>query len=102
MLVLVVAVAGAALVVHRDARAALEHPRRSSCPGCRWCARARTASSRHPNYVAVVVEGVALPLVGSAWITAVVFTVANAFVLARADPLRERARSPRRAAPAVA
>jgi methyltransferase len=24
----------------------------------------------HPNYAAVVVEGVALPLVGSAWITA--------------------------------
>jgi methyltransferase len=36
---------------------------------------------RHPNYVAVVVEGIALPLVGSAWITAVVFTVANAFLL---------------------
>lgn len=36
----------------------------------------------HPNYVAVVVEGVALPLVGSAWITALLFTVANAFVLA--------------------
>ena len=36
---------------------------------------------RHPNYVAVVVEGVALPLVGSAWVTAVLFTVANAFVL---------------------
>ena len=36
---------------------------------------------RHPNYVAVVVEGFALPLVGTAWITAVVFTVANAFLL---------------------
>lgn len=36
---------------------------------------------RHPNYVAVVVEGVALPLVGSAWITAVVFTVLNAVLL---------------------
>lgn len=30
---------------------------------------------RHPNYVAVVVEGVALPLVHAAWITAAVFTV---------------------------
>jgi methyltransferase len=37
---------------------------------------------RHPNYVAVVVEGVALPLVHAAWITALVFTVANAFLLA--------------------
>jgi len=35
----------------------------------------------HPNYVAVVVEGVALPLVGGAWGTAVVFTLANAAVL---------------------
>jgi methyltransferase len=35
----------------------------------------------HPNYVAVVVEGVALPLVHTAWITAVVFTVLNAVVL---------------------
>ncbi|WP_395691321.1 isoprenylcysteine carboxyl methyltransferase family protein [Nocardioides sp.] len=35
----------------------------------------------HPNYVAVVVEGVALPMVHLAWITAVVFTVANAVLL---------------------
>lgn len=35
----------------------------------------------HPNYVAVVVEGVALPLVHAAWITAVVFTVLNAILL---------------------
>lgn len=35
----------------------------------------------HPNYVAVVVEGVALPMVHGAWITALVFTVANAFLL---------------------
>ncbi|MCC9180812.1 isoprenylcysteine carboxyl methyltransferase family protein [Mycolicibacterium mageritense] len=35
----------------------------------------------HPNYVAVVTEGAALPLVGGAWITALVFTVANAALL---------------------
>jgi methyltransferase len=35
----------------------------------------------HPNYVAVVVEGAALPLVGSAWITAGVFTGLNAALL---------------------
>ena len=35
----------------------------------------------HPNYVAVVVEGVALPLVHEAWLTALVFTVANAALL---------------------
>jgi methyltransferase len=36
----------------------------------------------HPNYVAVVVEGLALPLVHSAWITAAVFTTLNGFLLA--------------------
>lgn len=35
----------------------------------------------HPNYVAVVIEGFALPLVHSAWVTALVFTVANAALL---------------------
>jgi methyltransferase len=35
----------------------------------------------HPNYVAVVVEGFALPLVHTAWVTALVFTVANAALL---------------------
>jgi methyltransferase len=35
----------------------------------------------HPNYVAVVVEGAALPLAGSAWITAWSFTVLNAALL---------------------
>ena len=34
-----------------------------------------------PNYVAVVVEGFALPLVHGAWVTAVVFTVLNAALL---------------------
>ncbi|MFF4902680.1 isoprenylcysteine carboxyl methyltransferase family protein [Streptomyces sp. NPDC001068] len=36
---------------------------------------------RHPNYVAVVVEGVALPLVHTAWLTAAVFTALNAALL---------------------
>jgi len=36
---------------------------------------------RHPNYVAVVIEGIALPLMHSAWITAITFTVLNAFLL---------------------
>lgn len=35
----------------------------------------------HPNYVAVVVEGVALPLVYASWVTALVFTVLNAALL---------------------
>ncbi|MFG2385539.1 isoprenylcysteine carboxyl methyltransferase family protein [Streptomyces avermitilis] len=36
---------------------------------------------RHPNYVAVVAEGVALPMVHTAWVTAAVFTVLNAVLL---------------------
>ena len=36
---------------------------------------------RHPNYLAVVIEFVALPLVHTAWLTAVVFSVANGLVL---------------------
>lgn len=36
---------------------------------------------RHPNYVAVVAEGFALPLVHTAWLTTLVFTLANATLL---------------------
>jgi methyltransferase len=36
---------------------------------------------RHPNYLAVVAEGVALPLVHTGWITATVFTALNAWLL---------------------
>jgi methyltransferase len=36
---------------------------------------------RHPNYAAVVAEGLALPLVHTAWLTALAFTVANALLL---------------------
>ena len=32
---------------------------------------------RHPNYLAVVVEGLALPLVAGAWLTATAFTLLN-------------------------
>ena len=37
----------------------------------------------HPNYVAVIAEGVALPLVHTAWITALVFSIFNGFLLRR-------------------
>ncbi|MEF9886952.1 isoprenylcysteine carboxyl methyltransferase family protein [Streptomyces sp. P9-A4] len=36
----------------------------------------------HPNYLAVVAEGVALPLVHSAWLTATAFTLLNLPLLA--------------------
>jgi methyltransferase len=50
-------------------------------PGLELVRRGPYRWLRHPNYVAVVVEGVALPLVHSAWNTAVVFTVLNAGLL---------------------
>ncbi|MCF3965165.1 isoprenylcysteine carboxyl methyltransferase family protein [Streptomyces fuscigenes] len=37
---------------------------------------------RHPNYAAVVAEGVALPLVHTAWVTALAFTLLNMWLLA--------------------
>ena len=47
---------------------------------------------RHPNYWIVAIEGVALPLVHTAWITALVFTVLNAVLLLRFRiPAEERA-----------
>lgn len=61
--------------------------------GERWSARVivmpgkplvRTGPYRwfaHPNYAAVIIEGAALPLAGSAWITACAFTAANAALL---------------------
>ena len=50
-------------------------------PGLGAVSRGPYRHLRHPNYLAVVVEGFALPLVHTAWITALVFTVANAFLL---------------------
>ena len=61
--------------------------------GRQWCTRivvvpGRSAVTsgpyrflRHPNYLAVVLEGIALPLVHTAWVTAAAFTVANAALL---------------------
>lgn len=61
--------------------------------GVHWCTRvivvpgARRVGGgpyrwlSHPNYAAVVAEGVALPLVHSAWLTAIAFTSLNAWLL---------------------
>ena len=46
---------------------------------------------RHPNYLAVVVEGIALPLVHAAWVTAVAFTLLNAALLTVRIRVEERA-----------
>ncbi|NDO88342.1 isoprenylcysteine carboxyl methyltransferase family protein [Cellulosimicrobium composti] len=61
-------------------------------PGLPLVARGPYRWLRHPNYVAVVVEGFALPLVHSCWVTAIAFTVLNAVLLARFRiPAEERA-----------
>ncbi len=61
-------------------------------PGAPLVARGPYARLAHPNYVAVVLEGVALPLVHSAWVTAVTFTLLNAVLLLRFRiPAEERA-----------
>ncbi|SEN75859.1 isoprenylcysteine carboxyl methyltransferase family protein [Actinacidiphila rubida] len=51
-------------------------------PGLPLVARGPYRVLRHPNYVAVVAEGAALPLVHGAWITAACFTAANVPLLA--------------------
>lgn len=38
---------------------------------------------RHPNYWVVAIEGVVLPLVHGAWLTAIIFTILNAILLLR-------------------
>ena len=71
--------------------------------GRQWCTRIvvvpglSTVTSgpyrflRHPNYLAVVLEGIALPLVHTAWITAAVFTGANTALLRVRIAAEERA-----------
>ena len=53
---------------------------------------------RHPNYLAVMIEVAAVPLVHGAWLAAVVFTFANAALLLVRIPAEERALGPAYAA----
>ena len=57
------------------------NPRLIVSPGAELVRRGPYRWIHHPNYTAVAVEVVALPLVHSAWLTAIVFTIANALVL---------------------
>lgn len=47
----------------------------------RWSRHPYPVFLAHPNYVIVAIEGIALPLVHTAWITALAFTVLNAVLL---------------------
>lgn len=49
---------------------------------------------RHPNYVAVALEMLCVPLVHGAWLSAAVFSAANAALLAVRIPAEERALGP--------
>lgn len=51
-------------------------------PGLSLVRRGPYRLLRHPNYVAIVLEGAALPLVHTGWVTALAFTVLNAPLLA--------------------
>ncbi|MEV8372556.1 isoprenylcysteine carboxyl methyltransferase family protein [Kribbella sp. NPDC056861] len=51
-------------------------------PGLQLVAKGPYKFLRHPNYVAVVAEGIALPLVHTAWVTAAVFLLLNIPLLA--------------------
>ncbi|MFE9258081.1 isoprenylcysteine carboxyl methyltransferase family protein [Streptomyces sp. NPDC006879] len=56
---------------------------------------------RHPNYVAVVAEGLALPLVHTAWMTAISFGVLNAWLLVVRIRCEDAALDPVGGGPAV-
>jgi methyltransferase len=51
-------------------------------PGARPVATGPYRHLRHPNYLAVVLEGAAVPLMHTAYLTAAAFTVLNAWMLA--------------------
>ena len=57
------------------------NPRLIVIPGAPLVRRGPYWWMHHPNYTAVAAEVAALPLVHSAWVTALVFSLANALVL---------------------
>lgn len=58
-------------------------------PGTLSVTRGPYSYIRHPNYVAVIVEIATIPLVHTAWITAVVFSALNGLLLARRIKVEE-------------
>jgi methyltransferase len=51
-------------------------------PGAPLVTRGPYRYLRHPNYLAVALEGIAVPLIHTAWLTALSFSIANAALLA--------------------
>lgn len=60
-------------------------------PGLPLVSRGPYRFLRHPNYVAVVAEGLALPLIHGAWLTATLFGLANLALLWWRIRVEERA-----------
>lgn len=60
-------------------------------PGARPVSRGPYRYLRHPNYLAVIMEGFAIPLIHSAWMTAMGFSLLNAFLLKRRIRCEEEA-----------
>jgi|ERR1022692_2360823 methyltransferase len=60
-------------------------------PGAPLVTRGPYRWMRHPNYLAVVVEIAAVPLIRGCWMTAVTFAIANALMLAVRILVEERA-----------
>ncbi|MBM4385969.1 MAG: hypothetical protein FJ091_21700 [Deltaproteobacteria bacterium] len=60
-------------------------------PGDSVVARGPYRWLRHPNYTAVVIELLALPLIHAAWLTALVFSALNGLLLRERIRVEERA-----------
>ncbi len=59
-------------------------------PGTLEVVRGPYRHVRHPNYVAVISEIAAIPLVHTAWLTAIVFSLANSLLLAERIRVEEQ------------
>ena len=57
------------------------NPRVIIVPGMKRIAKGPYRWLTHPNYVAVAIEGIALPMVHFCWRTAIGFTIANAILM---------------------
>jgi methyltransferase len=60
-------------------------------PGMEPVVRGPYRFMRHPNYLAVVIEIAAVPMIGGAIFTAIAFSIGNALILAVRIPAEERA-----------
>ena len=60
-------------------------------PGAGRVARGPYRLLPHPNYLAVVAEGIALPLVHTGWLTALAFTLLNGWLLGTRIRVENRA-----------